>query len=112
MISPHRIVGALALALWCGAAAPAAWAESKEAKGSTIRGVEVFANTCGFCHQAGGRKAGRGPKLAGSERSDEYMFNRIKKGKRGRMPAYGGAFSEADIWAIIAYIRDLDAAGE
>ena len=44
MISPHRIVGALALALWCGVGAPAAWADGKEAKGSSIRGVEVFAN--------------------------------------------------------------------
>ncbi len=68
----------------------------------------MFATTCGFCHQGGGRHAGRGPKLSKSERSDEYIIERIKKGKVGAMPAYGSVFSEGQIIAILAYIRGLD----
>jgi mono/diheme cytochrome c family protein len=68
----------------------------------------MFTSNCGFCHQDGGRHAGRGPKLSKSERSDEYMIERIKKGKTGSMPAYGSVFSEAQINAIVAYIRGLD----
>jgi len=68
----------------------------------------MFANTCGFCHQAGGRAAGRGPKLSNSERSDEYIIERIKKGKTGTMPAFGDVFGDSQIAAILAYIRGLD----
>ena len=52
--------------------------------------------------------AGRGPKLSNSERSDEYIIERIKKGKGGAMPAYGSVFSDGQIIAILAYIRGLD----
>jgi len=72
-----------------------------------LSGQQIFATTCGFCHQAGGRVAGRGPKLAGTDRTDEYLRNRIRVGKEGAMPAYGRAFTEAQIGAIIAYIRSL-----
>jgi len=70
-------------------------------------GARIFASTCGFCHQDGGRVAGRGPKLAGTERSDEFMLNRIRTGKDGAMPAYGRAFSDAQVRSLLAYIRSL-----
>jgi len=79
-----------------------------EASPNDIEGEKMFATTCGFCHQAGGRHAGRGPKLSKSERSDEYIVERIKKGKTGAMPAYGAVFSDGQIIAILAYIRGLD----
>lgn len=79
-----------------------------EASPDDIEGGKMFATTCGFCHQEGGRHAGRGPKLSKSERSDEYIVERIKKGKVGAMPAYGSVFSEGQIIAILAYIRGLD----
>ena len=68
----------------------------------------MFATTCGFCHQDGGRAAGRGPKLSKSERSDEFIIERIKNGKMGSMPAFGSVFSDGQIIAILAYIRGLD----
>ena len=40
-------------------------------------------------------------------RSDDFIRNRIKNGKEGKMPAFGASFSDADIDAIIAYIRAL-----
>jgi mono/diheme cytochrome c family protein len=79
-----------------------------EASPDDINGEQMFATTCGFCHQAGGRHEGRGPKLSNTERSDEYIIERIKKGKGGAMPAYGSVFSDGQIIAILAYIRGLD----
>ena len=79
-----------------------------EASPDDINGEQMFATTCGFCHQNGGRHEGRGPKLSNTERTDEYIIDRIKKGKGGAMPAYGSVFSDGQIIAILAYIRGLD----
>ena len=68
----------------------------------------MFATSCGWCHQQGGRAAGRGPKLAGDKKSDEFLIARIKQGKPGAMPAFGRAFTDGQIIAILAYIRSLD----
>ena len=53
--------------------------------------------TCGWCHSDGGRVAGKGPQLMNSPRSDDFLRNRIKTGKEGAMPAFGSAFSDAQI---------------
>jgi len=90
------------------AAAPASPPAPAEASPDDINGEQMFATTCGFCHQNGGRHEGRGPKLPNSERSDEYIIDRIKKGKGGAIPAYGSVFSDGQIIAILAYIRGLD----
>jgi mono/diheme cytochrome c family protein len=82
--------------------------QDQSAKESDIEGETMFATSCGFCHENGGRAAGKGPKLAGTTRSDEFIVERIKKGKPGAMPAFGGAFSESQIMAILAYIRSIE----
>jgi mono/diheme cytochrome c family protein len=82
--------------------------QDQSAKESDIEGGTMFATSCGFCHQNGGRTAGRGPKLAGTTRDDNFLAERIRKGKPGTMPAFGGAFSESQIMAIVAYIRALE----
>ena len=74
---------------------------------ASAAGAQIFASTCGFCHQDGGRSPGRGPKLAGSEKPDDYLLNRIRVGKEGAMPAYGRAFSDSQLRALVAYIRSL-----
>ena len=79
---------------------------------SVEEGAQLFVGTCGFCHQDGGRAAGRGPKLAGTERSDDFILNRIKLGKEGAMPAYGRAFSDQQLKALVVYIRSLKAGGK
>jgi mono/diheme cytochrome c family protein len=108
MIACLAIIGPLlsdaALAQPASSASP----PQPEASPNDLDGEQVFLNTCGFCHQDGGRAAGRGPKLSKSERSDEYIIERIKKGKVGAMPAFGSAFSDGQIIAILAYIRGLD----
>ena len=78
----------------------------------TAAAEQLFVNTCGFCHQAGGRVAGRGPKLAGTERPGDYLLNRIRLGKEGAMPAYGRAFSDSQLRALVAYIRSLKDDGQ
>jgi mono/diheme cytochrome c family protein len=89
-------------------AAGRAAAPAPEASPQDIDGQQMFATLCGFCHQDGGRKAGKAPKLAGDPKSDEYLIERIKKGKPGAMPAFGKVFSEGQIYAILAYIRGLE----
>lgn len=69
--------------------------------------AQLFATTCGFCHSDGGRAAGRGPQLMNSPRDDDFIRNRIKNGKEGAMPAFGAAFTEAQIDEIIKHIRSL-----
>jgi mono/diheme cytochrome c family protein len=96
------------------AQAPAAGTAGKsqpsgpEASSNDIDGQQMFATLCGFCHQNGGRMGGKAPKLAGNPHTDEYLIERIKKGKPGAMPAFGKAVSEGQIYAILAYIRGLD----
>ncbi len=68
---------------------------------------QVFASTCGWCHSDGGRAAGKGPQLMHSQRSDDYLRERIKTGKSGAMPAFGEVFDDAQIDAIVKYIREL-----
>lgn len=68
----------------------------------------LFATTCGWCHEDGGRRAGKGPQLMGSTRSDDYLINRIATGRPGRMPAFGHALSLEQIEAIVRYIRNLE----
>jgi mono/diheme cytochrome c family protein len=105
---------AFALSIACGAAqqspGPAGKAQARppEASPNDIDGPTMFATLCGYCHQDGGRAEGKGPKLAGSKRSDEYIIERIRNGKSGAMPAFGGTFSEGQIIAILAYIRTLE----
>ena len=104
---------ALAFSIACVSAqqqpAPAAKAPPPpEASVNDIDGETLFATVCGWCHESGGRTAGKGPKLAGTTRSDDFILNRIRNGKPGAMPAFGGSFSEGQIIAILAYIRTLE----
>jgi len=68
---------------------------------------KLFANTCGWCHSGAGRTAGRGPKLMDTSLTDEEIVRRIKLGKPGAMPAFGSAFSDDQVAAIVKYIRGL-----
>jgi mono/diheme cytochrome c family protein len=45
-------------------------------------------------------------------RTDEFLRERIKNGKEGAMPAFGQMLSDADVDAIIKYIRELKPEGQ
>jgi mono/diheme cytochrome c family protein len=82
--------------------------QGQAASPNDIDGETMFATSCGFCHQSGGRAEGKGPKLAGTTRSDDFIAERVRKGKLGAMPAFGSVFSESQIMAIVGYIRTLE----
>lgn len=71
-----------------------------------------FRNICGFCHEDYGRHAGKGPKLMDSERTDDYLANRIKNGLPGRMAAFGSIYNEEQVKAFVKFIRSLKAGEE
>jgi mono/diheme cytochrome c family protein len=83
--------------------------------GSPARGADessegaekLFATSCGWCHSEGGREAGKGPKLAGTQRSDEFIVDRIKHGKPGQMPGFAASLNDEQIAALVRYIRGL-----
>jgi mono/diheme cytochrome c family protein len=67
----------------------------------------LFAGTCGWCHSNGGRVAGKGPQLMDTRLTDAEIIHRIRNGKPGAMPAFGTAFSDEQLQAIVRYIRGL-----
>jgi mono/diheme cytochrome c family protein len=96
----------LAASLTCGTLAQAQSAAAAQ-DDAPIDVDQLFATTCGWCHNDGGRVAGKGPQLMDTKRDDDFLRNRIKTGKVGSMPAFGSMFSDAQIDQIIKYIREL-----
>jgi mono/diheme cytochrome c family protein len=84
-------------------------AKTEDEQPQEVDGETLFATSCGWCHQQGGRVAGRGPKLAGSKKDDAYIVNRIKYGKQGAMPSFEKTFNDFQIVSILQYIRSLPA---
>ena len=66
-----------------------------------------ISNGCGWCHEGGGRHAGRCPQLMNSPRDDDFIISRIVGGSPGKMPAFAQQFNDTDIKAILVYIRNL-----
>jgi mono/diheme cytochrome c family protein len=99
----------LALLLLVANVSQTAFAQSRAATNATssLDVPQLFATTCGWCHSDGGRAPGKGPQLMNSQRNDDFMRTRIKIGKEGAMPAFGTIYSNADIDAIVKYIRSL-----
>ncbi|MGH7458275.1 MAG: c-type cytochrome [Longimicrobiaceae bacterium] len=86
------------------------------------RGEFVFGTHCSVCHGADG--GGEGPvsgpgkfpvvpPVNGAEtaaRSDGYLYGVVRVG-RALMPPYGERLSETDRWAVVNYLRRLQAEG-
>lgn len=71
--------------------------------------VRLFTTSCGWCHEDGGRReSARGPRLAGTFRSDAYIIDLVRFGKPGAMPAFGDTLSPGQIQALLRYIRSLN----
>jgi cbb3-type cytochrome c oxidase subunit III len=76
----------------------------------------LFDKNCATCHGKDGQaktfkaKFNHARNLTDAkwqaEASDERLFNSISNGK-GKMPAWGKKFSEAEINALVAYVRKL-----
>ena len=107
MILRMTLTTAVAAVLVLSAGAARAQTRPEPGPVSHLNVNQLFANVCGWCHTQGGRMAGKGPQLMNTKRSDDFIRYRIKNGKMGAMPAFGSQFSDADINAIIKYIRAL-----
>lgn len=127
--------GALALILapWpapglvLGPAAPTSFhvSPTRFAVASIARGERVYAQHCAACHGDDGRGEGPlaaslsrwPPTLAGpllGRRADGELFWHVVAGMRGRdgqptMPAFGATLGDADVWAVIDYMKALSA---
>jgi mono/diheme cytochrome c family protein len=91
--------------------AGAASAPASQGEAQAFDVHKLFANTCGWCHSGGGRVAGKGPQLMDTTRTDAEIVNRIRNGKAGAMPAFGSTFDDAQLQAIVKYIRELKPEG-
>ena len=52
-------------------------------------------------------RLGSCPQLMDTPRDDEFIISLIAVGSPGKMPPFGEALTEADINALLAYIRSL-----
>ena len=80
------------------------------AGGAAVPVVEVkklFANNCSWCHGAYGMTADKGPRLAGTEMTEEQIRERIRHGKEGYMPPFGKVLSDQEIAAFAKFIKSL-----
>lgn len=97
-------VGVVIASSWAGQST----ADDPYAGGDAQRGQQVFANNgCGWCHEGSGTAAGRGPPLAGTKRSNDFLATRIMNGKPGSMPAFGGNFDDQQLNDLIAFIHSI-----
>jgi mono/diheme cytochrome c family protein len=69
-------------------------------------GRVLFLKNCAHCHAADAR-GDEGPDLHKLELSDEWIGNRIRKGKAGEMTAFAGKLKDAEINALVKYVQSL-----
>ncbi len=104
LIKSFGLVGLLFISTLC-------FATEDEKELSIENGQELFGRTCQQCHNSRGI-GGKCPTLVrgawapGGANSDQFMFDIIHDGRAGtQMGAFGGVFSDEEIWAMIKYLR-------
>ncbi len=95
---------------------------ARDDEAALARGQEVYDRVCVVCHGPAGVGTGAnivakypalaaynlsGPQVAGY--SDQYIYGMIRVG-RGLMPAWGHQVRPIDRWAVVTYVRQLQAA--
>jgi mono/diheme cytochrome c family protein len=68
---------------------------------------QIFATQCSWCHGAWGMKADKGPRLAGTQMTEQQVEDRIRNGKQGYMPAFRKTLSDEEIETMAKYIKSL-----
>jgi mono/diheme cytochrome c family protein len=74
----------------------------------TLPGYRLFDHNCAHCHGDDAR-GDEGPDLHDLRKSDARIEKIIKNGIKGEMPSFGRKFSDADVQALIAWLRTLKA---
>jgi mono/diheme cytochrome c family protein len=72
----------------------------------TINGRILFLKNCAHCHGATAH-GDDGPDLHNLNFTDDWIANRIRKGKAGEMTAFAGKLQPAEIAALVAYVQSL-----
>jgi len=75
-------------------------------EGEAKRGYSLFDHSCAPCHGDDAR-GDEGPNLYDLAKSDARIATIIKGGVKGEMPSFAKKFSDADVQALIAYLRTL-----
>jgi len=76
------------------------------ASAGTINGRTLFLRNCAHCHGATAQ-GDDGPDLHNLDFTDDWIANRIRKGKAGQMTAFAGKLQPAEIAALVAYVQSL-----
>jgi len=76
------------------------------ANAGTINGRALFLRNCAHCHGATAH-GDDGPDLHDLGFTDDWIANRIRKGKAGQMTAFAGKLQRAEIAALVAYVQSL-----
>ena len=74
----------------------------------SLPGYRLFDYNCAHCHGDDAR-GDEGPDLHDLRKSDARIEKIIKNGIKGEMPSFGRKFSDADVQALIAWLRTLKA---
>jgi mono/diheme cytochrome c family protein len=75
-------------------------------QGDAKRGYSLFDHNCAPCHRDDAR-GDEGPSLYDLAKSDARIATIVKGGVKGEMPSFAKKFSDADVRALIAYLRTL-----
>ncbi|HUD84158.1 MAG TPA: cytochrome c [Candidatus Saccharimonadales bacterium] len=70
------------------------------------KGYTLFMMNCAHCHGTDARGE-EGPDLHGVTKSDARIASLIRDGKKGEMPKFNSKLSDADVQALVAFIRSL-----
>ena len=74
--------------------------------GEAKQGYLLFEHNCAHCHGDDAR-GDEGPDLHGLHKSDARLSTIIKGGIKGEMPTFAKKFNDADVQALIAFLRTL-----
>jgi mono/diheme cytochrome c family protein len=72
----------------------------------SLNGRTLFLKNCAHCHGATAH-GDDGPDLHDLGFTDDWIANRIRKGKAGQMTAFAGKLQPAEIDALVAYVQSL-----
>jgi mono/diheme cytochrome c family protein len=100
-----RIKAALA-GIFVSLAALGSHAAPPQNSPKVAEGARLFGLNCAHCHGADAT-GDEGPDLHGVTKSDAKIMGYIKNGIKGEMPKFGQKLSDADVQALIAFIRSL-----
>jgi mono/diheme cytochrome c family protein len=81
-------------------------ADASQPATGAINGRTLFLRNCAHCHGATAH-GDDGPDLHNLDFTDDWIANRIRKGKAGEMTAFAGKLQPPEIAALVAYVQSL-----